>query len=218
MDKLWWSTRRTPPIPPLAARDAVLRVGANPQRIVNALADAAVDAAGVLLRQTGELQPPMLHLLAEDLQQPYLSCRPFRHGADAEFAISLLGWLPSTLAATRTMLAWDENDLSEAFGLPIPDPSTDKVVILDARLTGHTLRCRPYRTRPGPLTPDGRRTMIPTWGTPQHYPNGSLPPAVSALLDNWREPRGGNVHQTITSLETLGYRMHWAARHRYAPL
>ncbi len=178
-------------------------------------------AAEVLLRQTGERQPPMLHLLAEDLAQPYLgylACRPFRHGADGETAISLLGWLPSVLTTTRLVLTWDHNHLSEALGLAIPDPCSDSVVVLDARLTGHTLRHRPYRTRPGPPTPDGRRTRIPPWDTAQRHSNGPLPSPVAELLSTWRDLRGGDVGQAVAGLEALGYRMHWAARHGSAPL
>lgn len=221
MEKLLWSGQPTPAhrrdTRPVARCAGVSRIGADPQRVVDALADAAVLAAEVLLRQTGAHQPPTLHLLAEDLAQPYLgylSCRPFRPGADADDAVSLLGWLPSTLAATRLVLTWDDNDLSDALALAVPDPSTDNMVVLDATLTGHTLRYHPYRARPGALTPDGRQTRIPTWGTPRRwYPDGPLPPPVATLLEIWRAPHGGNAGQTVPILEALGYRMHWATRH-----
>lgn len=64
---------------------------------VDHLDEIAVVTADQVLRETGILPPPTVHILAEGLDPPYigyLTCQPFYRGQDARTAIGLLGLLP----------------------------------------------------------------------------------------------------------------------------
>ena len=102
-----------------------------------------------LLRRAGVVLPPTVYVFAEDLDPPFVysvQCRRFYRGADAAAAVAELGELPSALAASRLLVAWEEQDLKVALGLPA-DPDTTALVALDATLTDWTLHRRPCPTR-----------------------------------------------------------------------
>ncbi len=94
-----------------------MRQVASVGELVDRIEEAARADADAALREAGGVPPPAVHILAEDLEQPYvgyLTCRPFSRGADAAAAIAELGELPSVLAATRLVVTWEAQDLNVA--------------------------------------------------------------------------------------------------------
>lgn len=180
--------------------------------VLRGIEHAAREGMDAGLRAGGAVLPPAVHLLAEDLDQPYvgyLTCRPFYRGADAAAAIVELGELPSVLAVTRLAVTWEAYDLTVALQVPA-DPDTLALVVLDATLTEHAIRWCPFRLHAG----TGRYgdMVVPEWGPPALLRDPPLPGPVEQLLTVWRQWRAGDLDETITRLETAGHRMRWAAR------
>jgi len=177
---------------------------------VNRIEDAVRHGTEAQLRADGGVMPPTVHILAEDLDQPYigyLTCRPFYRGADASRAIAELGELPSVLAATRLVVVYEAQDLMVALGGPV-DPDGLALVVLDATFEQHTARRHPFRLRSGGRLGGGGVAV--EWG-PVEVQRGLVVPFVLArLLMAWRELRSGDLEETVTRLETAGHRMHWA--------
>ena len=76
---------------------------------------AVCDALDGLLRATGAVQPPMVHMFSEDCVPAYVgcvTCRRFIAGEDAYRAVGKLGHLPGTLEATRLLVTWEAQDLN----------------------------------------------------------------------------------------------------------
>jgi hypothetical protein len=180
--------------------------------LVAGIEEAARGALEDLLRETGGVHPPTVHILAEDLEQPYvgwLTCRPFYRGADAAAAIAELGELPSVLAATRLVVTWEAQDLNIALEVP-PDPENSALVVLDATLTAQVIHWYPLRLRPG--TPGERAVVVAEWGVPVQLRGAPLPGPIAALLAVWRAWRDADLEETVLRLEWAGHRMRWAAR------
>ena len=78
---------------------------------------AVCDALDGLLRASGAVQPPMVHMFSEGRVPVYVgcvSCRRFRAGEDAYRAVGKLGHLPGTVEATRLLVTWEAQDLNVA--------------------------------------------------------------------------------------------------------
>lgn len=109
---------------------------------VDRLDEVAVETAESMLHVGGILPPPTVHILAADLEPPYvgcLTCRPFYRGEDAWAAVAALGVLPSALGASRLVLTWEHADLCTALELPGVEGFPAGVVVVDAGRQGHTL-------------------------------------------------------------------------------
>jgi hypothetical protein len=174
---------------------------------VDAIARAAVATVDQLLRATGEVRPPTMHILCEDMDQPYvgyLTCRPFRRGADAEAAIAEMGSLASAVTATRLVVTWEHQDLMVALDRPGDHPNA--VVIVDADLSGE------YTLTWNPFTIDFGRCGVATaveWGESACFPDASLPEPLIVLLTVWRKTAPPDLESTVVQLETAGHRMRW---------
>ena len=172
---------------------------------------AVCDALDGLLRATGAVQPPMVHMFSEGRVPVYVgcvSCRRFVAGEDAYRAVGKLGHLPGTVEATRLLVTWEAQDLNVALQLPV-DPDGSALVVLDASLGGQVLRWYPLcvsRARPGHLG------LIPRWGPAQTLTDPSLPHPVVRLLAVWRLARGGDGDAQARELEAEGYRISWYGR------
>jgi len=163
-----------------------------------------------LLRRAGVVLPPTVYVFAEDLDPPFVcsvQCRRFYRGADAAAAVAELGELPSALAATRLLVAWEEQDLKLALGLPA-DPDTTALVALDATLTDRTLHRRPFRLAGavGGASPG----LVPERGELQRLVDPALPGPVARLLAVWQQWRNEDLNDTVIRLQTAGHRVGWA--------
>ncbi|MFF9206024.1 hypothetical protein ACF1AE_30275 [Streptomyces sp. NPDC014986] len=175
--------------------------------LVGTLSDVVLGTSDELLRSHGACPRPQVHILAEDMEQPYVgfvTCRPFYRGADAASALAGLGLFPSVLMATRLLVVWEERDLRTALELPGGSFGTG-VVILDAGLDGHTLNWHPFDIEVGGAGPHGTSTVVPHWRTPARYENAQLLTPVAALLDVWREFRHEDIQETAIGLQQAGY-------------
>ncbi|MEE1739826.1 hypothetical protein [Streptomyces sp. BE147] len=173
------------------------------------LFDSLLDVSDTLLRDHGMCLPPQVHMVAEDMDKPYVgfvSCRPFYRGADAVTAITDLGQFPSVLMATHLLVAWEDCDMRTALELP-GDHFATGIALLDADFEQHTLRWHPYDIEWGPAGESGAPTVIPHWGTPAHYENPPLLAPFQALLDTWRELRNDDIQQTAVRLQQAGYEL-----------
>jgi hypothetical protein len=173
------------------------------------IAAAARGALEVTVGEVGAVPPPTVHILAEDLDQPYIGrvgCRPFFRGADAAGAVTGLGELPSVLAATRLVVTWEAQDLTVALG-DAADQDATALVVLDATLTGHTMHAHPLRMF---LDEHGRGTA--EWGTAVELPDRPLPEPIAGLLAVWREWRDEDLDATARRAQAAGYRTVWAQR------
>jgi len=178
--------------------------------IADALADAVLGANEAVVRRTGTCPQPQVHILAEDRERPYLGyvvCRRFRRGPDAASAVVGLGLLPSTLRATRLIVAWEELDLRGAMQVPTEQAETG-FVLVDARLDTHVLRWHPFQTQAAPEGAGETATL--RWGAPARYERIPLPDPIEAMLTLWREFRDGDLEETAAHLQRAGYELHWA--------
>ncbi|MCA1604042.1 MAG: hypothetical protein LC775_00820 [Acidobacteria bacterium] len=153
------------------------------------------------LSADGGVMPPTVHILMEDLDQPYvgyLTCRSFDRGADASRAIAELGELPSVLAATRLVVIYEAQDLMVALGGPV-DPDGSALVVLDATFEQHTIRWRPYRLRSGGWLRGGGVAV--EWGPVEVQRGLAVPFAIARLLMVWRELRLGDLDESLRRSE-----------------
>lgn len=182
---------------------------------VDGIARAAVGAVDELVRETGSVPPPAVHMFAEDVEPPYVGYvtrREFYRVPDAPAAIAELGILPSVLAATRLVVTWEHADLCTALELP-GGPFPPGVVVLDAPVDGaETLRWYPFRLDAGPLDAAGAPTVVPVWSDPVQHQDPVLPDPLRRLLAVWREWRQDDIEQAAARLTAAGYRISWAQR------
>jgi hypothetical protein len=192
--------------------------------VVAALAESTMSTTEALLREAGAVEPPTVHMLAEDLDQPYVGyveCRPFYRGADAEAAIADLALVPSVLAPTRLVVTWKDADLGAALGVPGVHPNA--VVVLEASLDGdHTMVRYPFDLDSGPAVAPA--VAQPRWGvaerlsyTAARLPGVYGPPARRVAADERRRSagdggagRGGRV-PTALGRPVVGSRDSWDA-------
>jgi len=180
--------------------------------VVDRIEAAVCHGMDVQLRADGGVMPPTVHMLAGDLDQPYigyLTCRPFSRCTDASRAIAELGELPSVLAVTRLVVVYEAQDLMVALDGPV-DPDGSALVVLDATFEQHTARRHPFRLRSGGWLRGGRVAV--EWGPVEVQPGLTVPFALARLLMVWRELRTGDPDETVTRLETAGHRMRWATQ------
>ena len=176
----------------------------------------SVELTDQLLRETGMVPPPTLHILSRLLAEPYIgkvSTRPFYRGLDAEVAVTGLGLLPSLLLATHVVVVWEYADLCTALELPGEAFSTG-LVVLEASMDAHVVRWHPFRMHFGPLSAVGLPTVRAEWGESARMPDAPLPAAVVELLAVWRSWQGGDHRATSAELERAGFHVWWAPRNR----
>ncbi len=199
----------------LAAMDPAL------DGLVDAVEAGAVELADEMLRRSGAVCPPTVHLIFKHLPQPYIgsvATRPFRRGVDAAAAVAALGLLPSVVHATRLVVVWDYSDMCAA--LDLPDWREGRyplgLVVLDADLAEHVVRWHPFQMRtdatsdpavPIPVT----ASIWPEWGAVVRHPSAELPAPVAELLAMWRELRRGDVAATRAELEAAGFVVNWVS-------
>ncbi|MFE6282706.1 hypothetical protein [Streptomyces sp. NPDC057877] len=182
--------------------------------LVEALSGAIHETAEELMREHGACLRPQVHILAEDMDQPYIgfiTCRPFYRGADAATALTGLGLFPSVLMATRLLVAWDDRDLRTGLEMP-GEPYANGLVVLDASLEEHTLNWHPYDFEVLGDTPHGLTAIEPLWGTPARFENVSLLAPVAELLSLWREFRHEDIQETAIELQRAGYELDMVSR------
>lgn len=201
-----------------------MRATSGTQAIVETMMEASRTGMEAALREAGALMRPQVHLLRDELEQPYLgyaSSRPFYRGRDVVTALRGLGELGSLTGATRLVIMWEHQDLCVALEEPRAVDEPNAHVALDAhRDGGHVLRWLPFSLHAGPTAQDGFPTVFPEWGEPTWHRDVTLPTAVTALLAMWRVPRGwtsaaqGSV---LDQMEERGYTMRWVRRDDEAP-
>ncbi|MEU3612878.1 hypothetical protein ABZ725_11285 [Streptomyces sp. NPDC006872] len=182
--------------------------------LVESLSKVILRASEELLRKTGTYPRPLVHILAEDMDQPYvgfITCRPFYRGADAATALANLGLFPSVLMATRLVVAWEDCDLRTALELP-GEPFANGLVILDAGFEGHTLNWHPFDIEVGEVSQHGIPLVIPHWGTPARVEDVQLLAPIAALLETWREFRSDDIQETAIGLQEAGYEFNMIQR------
>ena len=172
---------------------------------------AVCDALDGLLRATGAVQPPMVHMFSGHRVPVYVgcvTCRRFCAGEDAYRAVGKLGHLPGTVEATRLLVTWEAQDLNVALQLPV-DPDGSALVVLDATMDGQVLRWYPLRLS---RARQGHPGLIPGWGPVQTLTDPPLPHPVVRLLAVWRLARGGDGAAQARELDAEGYRISWYGR------
>lgn len=187
---------------------------------VDRLDELAVDVAEQVMRESGQLQPPAVHLLLDELTQPYLgyvTCRPFYRGEDAAEAVSAMGLVASMVGATRLVVTWENADMWAALRHSAADIAARAVVVVDAVRAGHdhTLRWHPMRLHEGPLSAGGVPTCRPEWGRASHQHRARLVAPIAELLAVWRAPQvwaDDELVATYTDMEISGYSMRWVQR------
>ncbi|MFD5025791.1 hypothetical protein [Streptomyces sp. NPDC058373] len=182
--------------------------------LVETLSNVILESSEAVLRAHGACPRPQVHILAEDMDQPYVgfvTCRLFYRGADAASALAGLGLFPSVLMATRLLVVWEDCDLRTALELP-GDSFATGMVILDAGLDQHTLNWHPFDVEVGGTSPHGIPTVIPHWGTPARYEKVQLLAPVAELLEVWREFRHEDIQETAIKLQEAGYEFDMVTR------
>lgn len=185
---------------------------------VDRLAEAAVATTGTMLRKSGFVQPPTVHLLIEGLKPPYLgflTCREFYRGRDAAAAVAAMGLMGSMLGASRLVVTWENADLCTALELPGDEGFAPGVVVVDADRRGHVLRWHPMRLDIGPSRPNRPPSVLAEWGPTSRRPGAELPGPIADLLAIWREPRewpGTELVGMFARMEVGGYSMRWVQR------
>lgn len=189
--------------------------------LVDAVEAGAVELADGMLRRSGAVCPPTVHLLFKHLPQPYVgsvTTRPFCRGSDAAAAVAALGILPSVVHATRLVVVWEYSDLCAAFDLP--DWREGRyplgLVVLDADLADHVVRWHPFQmctdATSDPAVPIPVTALIwPEWGAVVRHPDAELPAPVAELLAVWRELRRSDVAATRAELEAAGFVISWVS-------
>lgn len=175
--------------------------------LVESLSNIILTSSEALLREHGACPRPQVHILAEDMDQPYVgfvTCRLFHRGVDAASALANLGLFPSVLMATRLLVVWEDCDLRTALELPGESFPTG-VVVLDAGLDQHTLNWHPFDIEVGGTSPYGIPTVNPHWGAPARYENVQLLAPIAELLQVWREFRNEDIQETAIKLQEAGY-------------
>lgn len=182
------------------------------------LAEAAVATTDAMLRESGFVQPPTVHLLIEGLDPSYLgflTCREFYRGRDAAAAVAAMGLMGSMLGATHLVVTWENADLCTALELPGDDGFPSGIVVVDADQRGHALRWHPMRMHVEPARSDQPPSVVAEWGPVSCQQAAELPGPVADLLAIWREPREWSSTELVrmyTRMEVGGYTMRWVQR------
>lgn len=170
-----------------------------------------IEAAKGELHATGCVPRPQVHMLAEDMPNPYIgfvTCRSFDRGRDAVAAIGGLGTLPSVMKMTRLMILWESSDLALALDqATVPSPMA--LMLLDASLSHHALHWHPFKPVPTGRIVNGVPTVQLEWESQQRANDASLPEPITLLLQTWRELRDDNIQETAIALQRSGYELDW---------
>lgn len=170
------------------------------------------EVTDTLLRSSGAVAPPSVHLFSEHAARPYLgyvSARPFYVGKDAADAVEDLALLPAAAGATHLVVVWEHSDLCTALGLPNDVPNG--LVVLDVGLPGHNLRWHPIDfVEVAPPGLDGLRAVVPRWGEPSVHRDVALPDPVAALLARWRRGDTANPERVSESMQRAGFTVAWS--------
>ena len=181
------------------ARSGVAEVAAD-------LAPALVAGADQLLRAGTSVPPVTVHMICADLDPPYVgyvACRSFEAGRDAATAVGLLGRLPSVVAATHLVVAWEYSALRAALE-PALGRGPTGLAVVEASFDEHLVRWFPFRRM--------ARGNGVEWGRSRVHPGGALPLPVEYLLSSWRSLIVDDVAATVDMLERAAYRVRWTAR------
>jgi hypothetical protein len=185
------------------------------QPMAESIIEISFKAITEALATDGGVGPPTLHMLCEDMDQPYagyVSTRPFYRGADAVAAITRLGLLPSVLAATRVVIVWENADLLT--GLTQPHQGYPHALMaVEATFTGHTLTRQPFTVTWGPAdATTGLPISTPALGELEQLPDADLPQPIAAALDLWRQLRNEDLKAILDALLGEGFTVQFAAR------
>ena len=201
-----------------------MHAAAEVGHIIDTIVEATRLGTETALRVGGALMAPQVHLLRDQLDEPYLgylSCRPFYRGRDVVTAMAQMGMAGSLTGASRLLVVWEHQDLCVALERPGAEAEpTGQVTVEAVRDRGHVLRWHPFRMHPGPPSAVGGPTVVPEWGPPVMLPGAELPAPVAFLLAVWREPRAWTAAErgdALAYLEERGYRMRWVGRSDDAP-
>ncbi|MDD7920146.1 hypothetical protein [Actinomycetospora callitridis] len=180
--------------------------------IVDAIAESALAAFELLMREHGAVAPPTVHIFVEEFPSFYVgfaATRAFYRGEDAASAIARLGLLPASMVADRVLVCWENEDLYAA--LKGPGSYQNAVMILDARLDGtQTLRWHPFTSQWGPDSELGFPTVLPRWSSPHRTKGQALPAPIRAILHTWRFEAGNHEFgTTVDRLQHEGYRINF---------
>jgi hypothetical protein len=159
--------------------------------LIDAVKRACLVAADTAMRAGGFVPEPLLHMLLDHWEQPYLGylfTRPYRDGADAVTAITRLGDAAAAARATRVVAAWEHADLHTSVhgGGDYPN---GMAVVVASLADGHTLHWHPVVLDAG-SDEHGLPAIVPRWGVPVTIERATLPPVIAALLATWRAQTG----------------------------
>jgi hypothetical protein len=177
--------------------------------IADEVVSAIIEESEVCIQETRECPRPQVHILVEDMDEPYLGyiiCRRFYRGADAASAIAGLGRLPSALTATRLFVVWEDHDLRTALEMPIERPAQGLCVV-DVRLDGHTMLWLPFN-----VVQRGSEIVV-AWGSPARHDNVALPAPIDHLIETWWQPPD-DLERTVLDLQNAGYRIRWSIAYK----
>lgn len=179
--------------------------------IIAELPRILIEASKAELHTTGAVPRPQVHMLAEDMPPSYtgfVTCRRFYRGQDTITAIGDLGVLPSVMKMNRLMILWEHCDLATALERET-GPFPMGLMLVDARLSHHTLHRHPFEPVPTGQVVNGVPTVRLHWETPQRSENAPLPDPITRLLRTWREPREDDAQETAKALQRAGYQLDW---------
>lgn len=183
-------------------------------QMADVIHEIVVSSTDSLLRETGFVPRPQVHLLLEHLDQPYVGyveTPDFSRGADATWAIRGLGILPSVLAASRLLVVWEHVDLCTALEIP-GQHTASALMVLEASLDDHMLTAHPLTVDVGPPSPFGVTAIVVAWHDAVRFPQADLPGPVAEILSTWRLQIRDDLTQTVAGLEQAGYRISWVER------
>lgn len=179
--------------------------------ITKELPGAVIRSNKEAINATGRMPRPQIHMLAEDMAQPYVGhvvCRRFYQGEDTVAAIGDLGVLPSVMRMTRLLVVWEHLDLRTAL-LEENDSTGMNLMMLDAQLDEHTVHQHPFEGVPTGEIVDGVPAIRVQWNPPTERKDGPLPRPITRLLDTWREWRSADLQKTAVALQDSGYELYW---------
>lgn len=156
-----------------------------------------------VLPQTGMVLRPQMHLFSDDPSPSYVGSvivRDFDRGDDAAWAIRGLGYLPSTLPASRVLIIWEHADLLTSLNAPRP-MGERALVFLDATVHDYSVTWYPFEMSAG-----SDSLVDVRWGEPHTADRPALPEPIIEILDIWREFLPDDFAATVGELEQSGYK------------
>lgn len=190
----------------------------NETSLAEMLRSTMVKAADDTFRKIGLCPIPQIHVLAENMDQPYLGyihTRPFYRGEDAAKAISELGVFPAAMGATRVLVAWENRDINVALQTG-GEKTPSAVVFAEATLADHVVHWHPFEIGEiGSVTEYGTHPFVPYWGQAKVRAGARLPEPLAHALRIWRDTPPPDVDEMQDMVETLqeaGHTISWVSR------